>query len=75
VDYTLGAGFGTGGTASASFLVPDKLVTPNPARDNKSLLRILHRYRMTKQVSYGYRQAFSDANSIPFKLQLYPILT
>jgi len=53
------AGLGAGATASAFFPAPDELVTPNPARGVQPLLRILRRYRMTEQVPYGYRQAFS----------------
>ncbi len=75
MDGTLGATLGTGATAGALFLTPDEFVTPNPTRGIQPLFRVLHCYRMAKQVSYGYRQAFSDADAKPFKLQLYPILT
>ncbi len=75
MNGTLVTDFGAGSTASAPVLVPDELVSPHPARDIQSLLRILHRDWMAKQVFYGHRQAFSYADTIPFTLQLYPILT
>ncbi len=66
---------GAGGAAGAFILVPDKLVAPNPARGMQTLLRILHRNRVTEEVLQSNRQASSDTDTITFKLQLGPILT
>ena len=75
LNNPLGTGLGTGGATGALLLTPDELVTPGTTRDVQSLLRVLNRDGMAEEVFYSYPQTLSDANPVPFKLQLCPSLT
>ena len=74
-DDVVGTGRHAKLTSGAFFFVPDEFIPTDSPRRIQPLLRILRRYRMTEQVPYGYRQALGNADAVPFKFQLCPILT
>jgi hypothetical protein len=74
LNTALWASFSTGGTTAAPFLIPDKLSTTGPARNNQLLLRILRCNRATHQILQGNRHTLGYSDAIPFKPQPYLLL-